>query len=125
MPYPISRHVYVSFYTDHIQFLNLITDFFQFSDWQNADFLNPSSDLDICALHLVCSQLLSRTIDKFSEGWNNHPLSTERSQSPIKLFRSGILNLMDAEGDDSPELYQVIFFRELIIFIYKIKIFSF
>ena len=60
---------------------------------ESCGVLNPSSDLDIYCLHVTCFRILSKTVDEFRNGWNQHPLSTEGNKTPHQLFVNGLLAL--------------------------------
>lgn len=74
---------------------------------ESIGILNPSNDVDIFCLHTVASQLLSKIVAEFQQGWNRHPLSTEHNLSPIQLFWQGLLKLK-AQGGNHVEFSQVL-----------------
>ncbi|MEQ2280854.1 hypothetical protein AMECASPLE_024289 [Ameca splendens] len=66
-------------------------------------FLNISD-----SLHLFCAQYtflprLKADLAKFSAGWNDHPIRTERSLSPNQLWELGMLQCPIREPDMSEE----------------------
>ena len=67
--------------------------------------MNPSDDGDIFCLHLCVGSFLASAVDKFSNGWNLHPISTEGNSNPLQLFYTGILKLAK-DGIWHPELHQ-------------------
>ena len=68
--------------------------------------LDPGSDLDIYCLHLVCANLISESLDRWSSGWNNHKLRTHHNKSPRQLFIGSLINLKNFPGEHE-ELSQV------------------
>ena len=54
--------------------------------------LDPLNDSDIFCLHWVYLPKLRNCIQQFMQSWNNHPVSSERNQTPNQLFVQGILN---------------------------------
>ena len=57
---------------------------------ENND-LNPVSDVDHYALHLVFLHRINASLTQFSNSWNRHPLRTERHWSPQKIWTNGII----------------------------------
>ncbi len=53
---------------------------------ENNGILDPDNVLDLLALELVFTPRISRNLKEFFNQWNNHPLSSERNQSPLQLF---------------------------------------
>ena len=66
--------------------------------------------MDIFCLYTVCWDVLTATVDKFRNGWNNHPISTAENFSPSQLFVMGLRKLKNS-GEYHPELNQVIWFK--------------
>lgn len=48
--------------------------------------LNPLNTVDLFCLHLVYVPRINIALQSFKEGWNNHPLSTERNKTPLQLY---------------------------------------
>ena len=42
------------------------------------------------ALHHVYIPRINRALHAFTQGWNNHPLSSCHSQSPMQLYTKGM-----------------------------------
>lgn len=53
--------------------------------------LDPLSEKDLYCLHYVYVPRISRALDTFQNGWNNHALTTEHCSTPIQMFTSGVL----------------------------------
>ena len=66
--------------------------------------------MDIFCLYTVCWDVLTATVDKFRNGWNNHLISTAENFSPSQLFVMGLMKLKNS-GEYHPELNQVIWFK--------------
>ena len=57
---------------------------------ESVDKLNPTNELHIYALHFVFLPRINRSIKEFVSQWNNHPVSTQHSQSPLQMWVEGI-----------------------------------
>lgn len=64
--------------------------------------------MDLVSLHITCRPLLIKTVDRFTQGWNNHPLSTEHNETPERLFHGKLIELLKEAGDDCDLLQQVV-----------------
>ena len=53
--------------------------------------LDPLNEVDLFCLHFVYIPKLNNCLQRFTQSWNNHPLSSERNQTPNQLFIHGIL----------------------------------
>ena len=53
--------------------------------------LDVLNEVDIFCLHWVYLPRVNKFLLQFSESWNNHSLSTERSRTPNQLFIEGLL----------------------------------
>jgi hypothetical protein len=53
---------------------------------ENNGILDPDNVVDLIALEFVFTPKINRNLDEFVSQWNNHPLSSERNQSPLQLF---------------------------------------
>ena len=54
--------------------------------------LDPSSEKDLYCLHYIYLPRINMAVRNFSEGWNNHALTTERCMTPMQLFTGGMLS---------------------------------
>ncbi|MEQ2259628.1 hypothetical protein XENORESO_015059 [Xenotaenia resolanae] len=84
-----------------------------YTAWKKMDF-STSQD----SLHLFCAQYtflprLKADLAKFSAGWNDHPIRTERSLSPNQLWELGMLQCPIREPDMSEENVAGIQMQEL------------
>ena len=60
---------------------------------ENAGMLNPLNECHLFALHFVFKPRINKALVEFKEGWNHHPVRTERGLSPHQLFVAGTLQL--------------------------------
>ena len=56
---------------------------------EETERLDPLSELDLFCLHIVYIPRINKAIREFSNGWNNHALTTECCRTPIQLYTSG------------------------------------
>lgn len=54
--------------------------------------LDPTDETDLFVLHTVFVPRINRFLSEFTGSWNLHPLSTERSWSPKKLWMNGVID---------------------------------
>lgn len=55
--------------------------------------LDAVDEMNLYALHYMFLPWINRALDHFHEGWNNHCVRTQHSQTPIQLFTEGALRL--------------------------------
>ncbi|XP_049334153.1 uncharacterized protein LOC125801446 [Astyanax mexicanus] len=86
-----------------------VTDLFHtlFRSLESEGILSPDNDLHIFALHWVFLPRLQQHLDSFVEGWNNHPLRTERNQSPQQLWHTNSNSPASPDPPQVDELYGV------------------
>jgi len=60
---------------------------------EQLDLLNPVNEVHIFALHYVYIPHVNKSLQEFKNGWNHHPIRTERNYSPHQLFVEGALSL--------------------------------
>ena len=60
---------------------------------EHLDLLDPTSDIDLYALHYIFLPRINEAITKFVEAWNSHGVRTEHNKSPYQLFTEGALRL--------------------------------
>ncbi|KAK5918668.1 hypothetical protein CgunFtcFv8_003411 [Champsocephalus gunnari] len=53
--------------------------------------LDVSSREDIFAVHMTFLPKRKGDLEAFVEGWNNHPLRTERNRTPEQLWHTGMM----------------------------------
>lgn len=61
-----------------------------FSYMENENLLEISNDVHLFALRYVFEPRINALLVEFAEGWNHHPLSTERNMSPVQLWLWGL-----------------------------------
>lgn len=54
--------------------------------------LDRCNDIDLFCLHRIYLPKIQNSLDCFVEGWNHHPISTEKNKSPYQLFARGMMN---------------------------------
>lgn len=57
-----------------------------FNELENQNILDPLNDMDIFCLHYIFLPRINASLNSFQLAWNNHPLSTENSRSPIQIY---------------------------------------
>lgn len=60
-----------------------------FIHMEETNVLDRDDELDLYALHYVYLPRIQAALDEFSSSWNSHPLSTERSLTPLQVWTSG------------------------------------
>ena len=58
--------------------------------------LNALNEHHLFALHFVFKPRINKALEEFKEGWNHHPIRTERGLSPHQLFVAGTLRLRNS-----------------------------
>ena len=48
------------------------------------------------ALHVVFIPRINRALDEFAADWNNHPLSTEGNRSPLSVWHTGVMTMINS-----------------------------
>lgn len=69
--------------------------------------LDPLDESHLSALHFVYIPRINESLDVFINGWNNHPISSEKGQSPIHLYTKGMLSLK-SNGVPALDYYDVV-----------------
>ena len=71
--------------------------------------LDPEMDLDLFVLHCVLLPVINRSLQSFTQAWNQHPIRTERMWCPKKIWMNGVVR-SSSEGyhlldivDSTPE----------------------
>lgn len=67
----------------------LFYDLFYMEEWD----LVCQHDIHLFCLHYVFIPQINEALSAFTEGWNHHPLSSQKNQSPIQLWMSGFTQL--------------------------------
>jgi hypothetical protein len=68
-------------------------------------YLDVDNEKHLALLHFIFLPRINRGLEKFRDGWNSHPLSSERNYSPNQLM---VMHLPPPDFDNS--LTQVIQF---------------
>ena len=58
--------------------------------------LDVENDVDLFCLHQVFTGRIQKTLSEFVHSWNNHPLSSEGSRTPLQLFDIGLEETEDS-----------------------------
>ena len=66
--------------------------------------LDVSNELHLACLHYVFLPRINQHLEKFCEGWNNHPLSTEKNMLPNQLWIHGLHRIVGSESTIDKEL---------------------
>lgn len=77
---------------------------------KNEEILNETNEIDIFCLHYVYLPRIKQSLKQFINEWNHHSLRTERNNSPMQLWQSGIIAINCTENDDdniNPETYGI------------------
>ena len=70
----------------------VLSVFYQvFYHLERCDKLDPLSELELFCLHYVYLPRISKALDLFKEGWNNHAITTENCKTPLQLFTAGAI----------------------------------
>ncbi|XP_070564552.1 uncharacterized protein [Ptychodera flava] len=67
--------------------------------------LDPSNAVDIFCLHYVFVPRINQALQVFREGWNEHPLSSEKCQTPNQLWLKSVVALENANNTAIKDLY--------------------
>ena len=73
--------------------------YYLFYSMEDADILNPDSNIDIYTIHMVFLSKIQHHLNQFRHGWCNHKLRTERNKSPMQLWMLGT-NYNDNEENE-------------------------
>ena len=57
-----------------------------FNELENQSILDPLNDVDMFCLQYIFLPRINASLHSFQLTWNNHPLSTENSRSPIEIY---------------------------------------
>lgn len=77
---------------------------FQFME--DVGLLDPTNEIHLFCLHFVYIPRISRHLSEFSQGWNNHGLSTERNKTPIQLWISGMFDMASSNHRAAREMWE-------------------
>ena len=51
--------------------------------------MDPENETDLFCLHYIFIPRINKSLEQFTEAWNNHPLSSEHNRSPLQLYVGG------------------------------------
>lgn len=68
--------------------------------------LDVSSQEDLFAVHQTFLPQLNADLQAFVEGWNNHPLRTERNKTPEQMWCLGIMSNPISQPEDLHDIQQ-------------------
>ena len=57
---------------------------------ESEGLLDIGNDIHLYALRYVFKERINASLEIFTTGWNNHPISTERNMSPEQLWLWGL-----------------------------------
>jgi hypothetical protein len=61
-----------------------------FYDMEDGGLLDPLNEKHLFCLHYIYIPRINLQLEQFIEGWNSHPLRTERGLSPVQLWTRGM-----------------------------------
>ena len=53
---------------------------------ERSGVLDVANEIDMFCLHYVYLRRINNHLQRFLDGWNNHPISTERNMTPNQLW---------------------------------------
>ena len=77
-----------------------------FYEMEACDLLNPVRDKHLFCLRYVYLPRINMQLSRFIEGWNNHPLRTERGLTPSQLWIRGLC-IASPSVIEQPEEYGI------------------
>ena len=60
-----------------------------FTQLEQEGILDPENETDLFCLHYIFIPRINKSLEQFTEAWNNHPLSSEHNRSPLQLYVGG------------------------------------
>ena len=57
---------------------------------EENEILDPLNEMHLYVLHCVFLPRINRSCAEFCQQWNNHPLSTEKSRTPLQVWSEGL-----------------------------------
>ena len=73
---------------------------------ERSGMLNLENETDLFCLHYVYVPRISHSLEKFVEGWNSHPISTENNLSLNQLWIKGLLQIANSNNRIAQDLWQ-------------------
>jgi len=71
---------------------------------ENIQLLDPLNEIHLFCLHYVYLPRINRHLHEWTSGWNNHPLSSEKNNSPLQLYTIGLQHLIGSSSRVAQEL---------------------
>ena len=63
-----------------------------FKFMEESELLDRCQEPDIFALHFVFLPRIQKSLDAFKNAWKEHPMSTEKGQSPLQIWTLGMID---------------------------------
>ena len=82
----------------------LFYDLFNHNVMENTLILDPSNEILIFCLHYVYLPRINESLQMFTDGWNNHPMSSQNNLSPIQLWISGLSRRSMTQSENFAEV---------------------
>ena len=79
-----------------------------FQHLEACSMLDPLSNIDLFALHMVFIPRINRHLAVWSEGWNHHRMRTAGSLSPLQQFTEGLLQICGTESIIASETFETL-----------------
>ena len=67
-----------------------------FHHLEQSGVLDVLDEKCLFALHYVFIPRINRALNEFAADWNNHPLSTEGNRSPLSLWHTGVMTMINS-----------------------------
>ena len=77
-----------------------------FNSMEDSGLLNIESPVDLFCLHFVYLPRINRHLQQFQDGWNHHPLSSEKNQTPTQLWIKGLHGILGSGSRVDRELWE-------------------
>ena len=61
-----------------------------FHHMEDLGILNVNGEIHLYCLHYVFLTRINHALNTFTDGWNNHPLSSEHNMTPVQLWVRGL-----------------------------------
>ena len=59
--------------------------------------LNPLNEYHVWILHFAFVPRINKSLNEFTQSWNNHPICTTGHKSPNQLFSAGAILLQNSQ----------------------------
>lgn len=80
-----------------------------FSSFEDKGILDADNITDLFCLHFVYMPRINQCLQKFTNAWNNHNISTEGNHTPLQMFTMGVIRTpLDEDLDmDNIDMYGI------------------